>query len=260
MTESAVDQRFHRNVVSFIRRGGRLTERQQSAWDELAERFVLDVPRDVSSTSVRPDFRLDLDQAFGRTAPVVLEIGSGRGEALAEAAKAQPHVDFLGLEVYVPGVAQTLVAIRAAEVANIRLVIVDAAQALATMLPEESVDEVRVWFPDPWHKKRHRKRRLITDELSPLVARVLRPGGWWRLATDWQDYADQMRDVLSRAEGFDFSGDWATRFEGRPVTKFEAKGRARGRVIRDLEARRRGSNRDGADEHPPAGPASLTEE
>ncbi|TSD58606.1 tRNA (guanosine(46)-N7)-methyltransferase TrmB [Aeromicrobium piscarium] len=239
VNQETVDPQYHREIVSFIRRGGRLTERQQDAWDELADAHVLDVPRAVSSTSVDTAHRLDPVTVFGREAPLVMEIGSGRGEALVHAAAQNPDTDFLGLEVYVPGVAQTLVTMRHEGVANLRLAIVDAAQALATMLPEACLEELRVWFPDPWHKKRHHKRRLVTDEFVPLAARVLRPGGTWRLATDWEDYAEQMRDVLSRADDFDFSGDWSTRFEGRPVTKFEAKGIAKGRTIRDLAAVRR---------------------
>lgn len=239
MSESPVDPRHHRDVVSFIRRGGRLTERQQHAWDELADRYVLDVPRAVSSTSVDPQFRLDLAETFGREGPVVMEIGSGRGESLVHAAAEHPEVNFLGLEVYVPGVAQTLVTMRHENVTNVRLAVVDAVPALSSMLPADALDELRVWFPDPWHKKRHHKRRLITDDFVPLAARVLRPGGVWRLATDWEDYAEQMREVLGRAEPFEFSGDWSARFAGRPITKFESKGLAKGRTIRDLSAVRR---------------------
>lgn len=229
---------FRREVVSFTRRGGRLTERQQDAWDDVAHRFVVDVPRGRTSTSVADGFTIDPAELFGRDAPLVLEIGSGRGESLVHAAKLNPDTDFLGLEVYVPGVAQTLVQLRHEGVENVRLAVVDAVPALTRMLPVESVDEVRVWFPDPWHKKRHHKRRLVTDEVVPLVHRVLKPGGVWRLATDWQDYADQMLEVVGRAEGFTTSGDWAERFEGRPITKFEAKGIAKGRTIRDVSALR----------------------
>lgn len=236
---------FRREVVSFTRRGGRLTERQQKAWDDLADRFVVDVPRGRTSTSAAEGFTLEPTELFGRTGPLVLEIGSGRGEALVHAAASDPATDFLGLEVYVPGVAQTLVTLRDQQgrhegVDNVRLAVLDAVPALTSVLPPASVDELRLWFPDPWHKKRHHKRRLVTDELVPLVHRVLRPGGVWRMATDWQDYADQMLDVLIRAEGFTTSGTWDERFAGRPVTRFEAKGVRAGRAIRDLSARRDG--------------------
>lgn len=235
------DQPFRKEIVSFTRRGGRLTERQQDAWQDLSDRFVLAVPRLTSSTSVDPDFVLDLASTFGRSAPLVVEIGSGRGESLVHAAAEHPDVDFLGLEVYVPGVAQTLVSMRHEGVRNIRLAVVDAAAALSTMLPEASATELRLWFPDPWHKKRHHKRRLITDEFVPLAARVVKPGGVWRMATDWQDYADQMWQVVSSADGFTFSGSWDARFAGRPVTRFESKGLTAGRTIRDISTTRMSS-------------------
>lgn len=244
MPESAEERRdpaddtLRREIVSFTRRGGRLNDRQQLAWDDLADRFVLDVPRGRTSTSIADGFEVDPTDLFGRSAPVVLEIGSGRGESLVHAALENPDIDFLGLEVYVPGVAQTLIAIRNAGLENIRLAVVDAVPAFTRMLPAQSLDEVRVWFPDPWHKKRHQKRRLVTDEFVPLVHRVLKGGGAWRLATDWQDYADQMLEVVGRAEGFTTSGAWAERFAGRPVTRFEAKGIAKGRTIRDVSATR----------------------
>lgn len=237
-TKEPIDPRHHREILSYTRRGGRLTERQQDAWDDIAAEYVIDVPRERSSTSVDPDFRLDPADAFGRQAPLIVEIGSGRGESLVHAAAENPDVDFLGLEVYVPGVAQGLVSMRHAQVTNIRFVVVDAAAALKTMLPPSSVRELRLWFPDPWHKTRHHKRRLISDGFVELAARVLEPGGVWRMATDWQEYADQMSDVLSHADGFAFSGDWGPRFPGRPITRFERKGAAAGRTIRDLNALR----------------------
>ncbi len=227
---------YRTEPVSFTRRGGRLTERQQAAWDDTAQTYVVDVPRNGPNTSVDPGFVLDTATEFGREAPLVVEIGSGRGEAIVQAAVDHPEMDFLGLEVYVPGVAQTLVTMRHHGVSNVRLVIVNAAEALTTMLPEHSVRELRIWFPDPWHKKRHQKRRLVTPAFADLAARVLEPGGRWRLATDWQDYADQMREVLAGAADFDFAGTWAARFDGRPQTRFEGKGLAVDREIRDLEA------------------------
>lgn len=231
---------YRTEPVSFTRRGGRLTERQQSAWDEMSAAHVLDIPRiGTSNTSVDTSYRFDHEATFGRTAPLVVEIGSGRGEALVHAAHEHPELDFLGLEVYVPGVAQTLVGMRHHGVTNIRLGIVNAAEALTTMLPPASVHELRLWFPDPWHKKRHNKRRLVTPAFAALAARVIEPGGIWRMATDWQEYADQMRDVVAAAPDFEFAGDWAPRFEGRPTTHFEGKGLRVERTIRDLMAIRR---------------------
>lgn len=229
---------YRTEPVSFTRRGGRLNERQQSAWDELAERYVLDVPRIGPSTSVDPAHELDVEATFGRQAPLVVEIGSGRGEAVVAAAQERPDHDFLALEVYKPGVAQTLVQVRQHRLTNVRLAIVNAAEALATMVPAERADEVWVFFPDPWHKKRHHKRRLVDDSFLPLVRRVLRPGGTLRLATDWLDYAEQMDEVLARAEGFDHAGR-TERFAGRTVTRFETKGTTVGRDIWDLTATRR---------------------
>lgn len=205
----------------------------------MADAYVIEVPRHGPSTSVDPAYVLDAPAVFGRVAPLVVEIGSGRGEAIVHAAQQHPELDFLGLEVYVPGVAQTLVTMRHEGVTNVRLAVVNAAEALTTMIPAGSVHELRIWFPDPWHKKRHNKRRLVTPQFAVLAARVLEPGGVWRLATDWQDYADQMLEVLSGTPDFDFAGDWSERFEGRPLTRFEGKGLRVEREIRDLRAVRR---------------------
>ncbi|HUP99927.1 MAG TPA: tRNA (guanosine(46)-N7)-methyltransferase TrmB [Aeromicrobium sp.] len=223
--------------VSFIRRGGRLTERQQRAWDDLAVSHVIDVPRSGPSTSVDPSFRLDAAATFGRVAPLIVEIGSGRGEALVAAAAAHPDVDFLGLEVYLPGVAQTLVSMRHEDAENIRMAVVNAPEAFATMLSASSVREVRTWFPDPWHKARHHKRRLVTVGFTELVARVLEPDGTWRIATDWDDYAEWITDVLAASPSVE--GGPVARFPERPVTRFERRGLAAGRTIHDFEARPR---------------------
>lgn len=227
--------RYRTEPVSFTRRGGRLTERQQRAWDDLHERFVVDVPRHGPSTSVDPGFRLDPEAVFGRRAPLVVEVGSGRGEALVAAAAEHPDHDFLGLEVYVPGVAQTLVTMRHHGVENVRLAIVNAAEALATMIEPHSVQELWTWFPDPWHKKRHHKRRLVTVGFTELVARVLVDGGVWRFATDWDDYAEVATEVIAASPHVD--GGPVERYEGRPLTRFEQKGIAAGRRVHDLAAR-----------------------
>ncbi|RXR28025.1 tRNA (guanosine(46)-N7)-methyltransferase TrmB [Oerskovia turbata] len=237
----AREQGFRTDIVSFVRRSGRLNARQQRAWDDHADQFVLDVPRAVARTSVDPAHVLDVAATFGRTAPLVVEVGSGLGEAVVNAAESTPGRDFLAVEVYTPGLAQTVLRAAQRGLTNLRLVQANAAEVLTTTLPEGSVDELWIFFPDPWHKARHHKRRLVTPELARLAARVVRPGGTWRLATDWAEYADQMLEVVGADPSFENVhgvGAVAPRFEGRVLTSFENKGRAAGRVITDLEFRR----------------------
>lgn len=232
----SVETPYRPQPVSFSRRGGRLGERQQKAWDQLADDYVLDVPRNGPSTSVDPEYRIDPEQLFGRIAPVILEIGSGYGESLAHAAAEHPDTDFLAFEVYIPAVAQTLLHIRREGLTNIRLAVANAPEMLGTALAPSSLSELRIWFPDPWHKTRHNKRRLITPAFAELAARVLPTGGIWRVATDWADYADQIDTVLTGST--DFEGSRCERFEGRPVTRFETKGLKVDREIHDFAARR----------------------
>lgn len=228
------DQPGHRNIVSFARRSGRLDPRRQRVWDELAGAYVVEPPRAIGSTSVDPAYAFDPLAAFGRAARLVVEIGSGRGDAVAEAAAQSPDTNFLALEVWRPGVATTLTHLRRFGLTNVRLMEVDAAVAMATMFTLASIEEVWLFFPDPWHKQRHHKRRLVTPGFAGDVARVLKPGGVWRLATDWAHYADQMRRVLDDSPHFD-AGD-APRFDGRTTTRFERKGAGLGRAIHDLTA------------------------
>lgn len=229
---------YRTEPVSFARRSGKLNDRQQRAWDALAESHLLEFPRLGTNTSIDPDHRFDQVEIFGRKAPFVVEIGTGRGESIVKAAAQNPDTDFLALEVYIPGIAQTFVAMQDQGVDNIRIALLNATEALSTTLDPASVDELWVFFPDPWRKLRHHKRRLVTDSFARQAARVVKPGGVWRLATDWQHYAAQMHDVLERSPDFDFDGDWAPRFDGRIVTRFEAKGTDVGRTIRDLSATR----------------------
>lgn len=226
---------YRTEPVSFARRSARLNDRQQRAWDALAGTHILDVPRLGTNTSVDPGHRFDAVAAFGREAPLVVEIGGGRGEAIVRAAADNPGTDYLAIEVYIPGIAQTLLSMQNHGVDNVRIALLNAAEALDTMIVPSSVDELWVFFPDPWHKNRHHKRRLITPEFAARAARVLKPGGVWRLATDWQDYADQMSAVIAGSPEFD-GGDWSPRFDGRLLTRFEAKGLAVNRTIRDLTA------------------------
>jgi tRNA (guanine-N7-)-methyltransferase len=217
-----------------------MSDAQERAWSELAPGLVLDVPRGDAVTSVARGAEIDPAEVWGRRAPLIVEIGSGQGHAIMHAATAHPDHDFLAVEVFRAGLARTMLDAERAGVGNLRLVEANAPEVLEHLLPAASVDELWVFFPDPWHKNKHTKRRLVQPEFAPLAARALRPGGALRLATDWEDYALQMRDVLDDAAGLarDFEGEWATRFDGRVRTAFERKGERAGRAIRDLTYRR----------------------
>ena len=217
-----------------------MSDGQERGWEALAPTYLLDVERDEAVTSVRPGATVDPARVFGREAPLIVEIGSGQGHAIVHAAAAHPNIDFLAVEVFRAGLARTMLDADRAGIRNLRLVEANAPEVLEHLLPEASVDEVWIFFPDPWHKSKHNKRRLIAPTFVPLAARVLRDGGVLRMATDWEDYARQMRDVLTDAAQFApaFDGEWAPRFAGRVMTAFERKGIAKGREIRDLAFRR----------------------
>ncbi|MGO2683768.1 MAG: tRNA (guanosine(46)-N7)-methyltransferase TrmB [Microbacterium sp.] len=232
---------FRDEPVSFVRRSGRMSEAQERAFSDLAPQYLLDVPRDVAWTSVHPEARMDPTAEYGRDAPLIVEIGSGQGHAIVSAASARPEDDFLAVEVFRAGLARTMLDADKAGVRNLRLVEANAPEVLATYLPEGAASEVWIFFSDPWHKKRHTKRRLIRPGFAGGAARALADGGLLRLATDWEDYALQMRDVMDAEPQFEraFEGEWAERFEGRVMTAFERKGIAKGREIRDLVYRRK---------------------
>lgn len=219
-------------IRSFVRRGGRITEAQRRALAELWPRFGVEyapVP-------------LDLDALFGRKAPRVLEIGFGNGETLVELAARRPEADFLGVEVHPPGVGRCLLGVEARTLTNVRVIAHDAVEVLAHMIPDASLDEVLLYFPDPWPKKRHHKRRIVQPEFAALVARKLVAGGAWRLATDWAPYAKHMLEVLSAAPDFVNAapaGGFVPRPESRLETKFERRGQRLGHEVFDLEFRRR---------------------
>lgn len=234
---------FRDQPVSFVRRG-RMTPSQERAWEELGPRYLIDLPRGHAATSIAEQATIDLRELFGRIAPLTVEIGSGQGHAIVHAAEQHPDRDFIAIEVFQAGLARTMIRAEWAAADNLRLAEANAPEVLERALPEGSVDELWVFFPDPWPKARHNKRRLVSEEFTRIAARALRPGGLLRLATDWQDYADQMRLVCDAAPDFvrHFEGDWAPRFEGRVLTAFEQKGLEKGRDIRDLAYRRRHSS------------------
>ncbi|HET7477386.1 MAG TPA: tRNA (guanosine(46)-N7)-methyltransferase TrmB [Dermatophilaceae bacterium] len=237
MAEPAV----RREVVSFSRRGARLTAGEQRAWDRYAGCFLLDVARGPRSTSVLPGPPVDWAEVFGRLAPLVLDVGSGSGEAPVAAAVAQPDRDFVAVEVYRPGVAKTLQAAGRAGVANLRVVQADAVDVLTRMVAPSALAEVWTFFPDPWPKSRHHKRRLVSPAFAVLVASRLAPGGAWRLATDWPAYRDHIAAVVATCPTLHdpYAGSPAPRGRARPVTRYERKAAAAGRAVTELELRRR---------------------
>lgn len=240
MTAPAGTERVRREVVSFVRRSARMTAGQARAWAAYAERYLVEVPRGATSTSVAPTAPLDLPTIFGRDAPLVVEVGPGHGDSLVPLASARPEVNILAFEVYQPAVASLLARLAEAGVGNVRIVAADAVAGLAVLLRPASVAEVWTFFPDPWPKARHHKRRLITPDLTDLVAERMQPGGRWRLATDWADYAVAMRAVLDAHPGLrNAHAGWAPRWDARPLTRFEERGLAADRPIFDLEYRRR---------------------
>jgi len=216
-------------IRSFVLRAGRLGSGQQRALAELGPRFVL--PYEPAPC--------DFDAAFGRSAPRVLEIGFGMGDATAQVAAAAPGTDFIGIEVHGPGVGALLKRIGEQDLTNLRILRHDAVDVLQHMVAPDSLAGVHLWFPDPWHKKRHHKRRLIQPAFVALLATRLVPGGYLHCATDWQHYAEQMLEVLSAeprlantAAGYAAKPDW------RPLTKFEQRGLELGHGVWDLLFRR----------------------
>lgn len=266
------DLSFYRTEpVSFVRRGSRLNGRQAEAWERTSSKYIIDPPRDRADTSVAEGYEFDQQALYGRKAPLIVEIGSGLGEAMAFAASANPDKDFLAVEVYRPGLAALMVRVENNELTNVRAVQANAPEVLDSLLPPASASEVWVFFSDPWHKVRHHKRRLIKDSFVRKLEQVLVPGGVVRLATDWSNYAEQMREVFDAAPAFtsmhpgelsgedsnltkvrrlglegevtdpdfvDERGGWAPRFEGRTLTSFENKALKAGRLVFDLAYRK----------------------
>ena len=221
-----------RRIRSFVLRAGRVTPAQERALAELWPLYGIDVREGL----------IDLDAAFGRgtsgsAAPRCLEIGFGVGEVLGALALANPQVDYLGIEVHRSGVGRLLLQAERAKLRNLRVICHDAVEVLQHSIPDASFDEILVFFPDPWHKKRHHKRRLIDAGFVALLAARMRTGGVLRLGTDWQEYAEQMRDVCNaneRLESLSPDGTFVDRPAFRPATRFERRGARLGHGVWDL--------------------------
>jgi tRNA (guanine-N7-)-methyltransferase len=210
-----------------VLRAGRMTPAQQRAFERGWERWGLE----------HGEHPVDFAAVFGRSGPVVLEIGFGMGQSLLTMAEAEPDTNFVGVEVHKPGVGKLLHGMEARGVDNIRIYCHDAVEVLRDCIADAALDTVQIFFPDPWHKKRHHKRRLIQPPFVALLAAKLKPGGILHLATDWENYAGQMMEVLSAAEGLTNTvspGEFARRPDSRPLTKFELRGERLGHGVWDL--------------------------
>jgi len=229
MTESDA----HRPIRSFVLRQGRVSNAQARYLDEGLPRWGVPYRAGL----------LDLDALFGRRAPRILEIGCGMGETTAAIAAAHPDQDYLGIEVHTPGVGSLLKEIAVRELANLRVVQHDAVEVVRDMLPEQCLAGIHIYFPDPWPKKRHHKRRLIQPPFVAMLATRLAPGGYIHCATDWQEYAEQMLAVLA-AEPLlkNTAPDFAPRPDYRPLTKFEQRGQRLGHGVWDVIFTRAGTN------------------
>ena len=209
-----------------MRREGRLTKGQQRALDELWPSFGLS-----------PETVLDPDEIFGRSARRTLEIGFGNGDALLKMAQLEPETDFIGIEVHRPGIGKLLLELEKNNLRNVRIFCTDAVSVINDCIPDRSLDRVLVFFPDPWHKQRHHKRRLVQEPFIMSVAAKLKPGGTLHLATDWENYAEHMLEVVGNNTAFRNCaghGNYSPRPDYRPLTKFEQRGLRLGHGVWDL--------------------------
>lgn len=231
----------HRPIRSFVLRAGRMGSGQERALEQLGPRYILPFraepldPAAIKSEALHADSMPAAGQIGIKNTPVVLEIGFGMGDATAKIAQSLPNTLFLACEVHTPGVGALLRLIGEQQIDNIRIIQHDAVQVLTQMIPQESLDGIHIFFPDPWHKKRHHKRRLIQSAFVANLVQHLKPGGYLHLATDWQPYAEQMLQVLSQERALhNTAADYAPRPAYRPETKFERRGLKLGHGVWDL--------------------------
>ncbi|MBQ3775390.1 MAG: tRNA (guanosine(46)-N7)-methyltransferase TrmB [Ruminobacter sp.] len=222
-----------RRIKSYVLREGRLTTGQERALRELWPEWGIEYT----------DSLLDLDKVFGRSnAPLTVEIGFGMGKSLVEMASKAPERNFIGIEVHTPGIGACLADIRDHNISNLRVVHHDAVEVFNSMIPDDSVDTLQLYFPDPWHKARHHKRRIVKPEFLDMIMPKLRQGGVIHMATDWENYAEQMLEVLSadsRIENLSADNTYVPRPDFRPLTKFELRGQRLGHGVWDLMFRKK---------------------
>ncbi|MFA6053458.1 MAG: tRNA (guanosine(46)-N7)-methyltransferase TrmB [Methylobacter sp.] len=220
------EKNFPQRIRSFIRRQGRVTPGQQLALDNHWDRYCLDSKADY-----------DFAQVFGRDAPLIVEIGFGNGDSLAKMAAANPENDYIGIEVHRPGVGHLMMLLDQQGLNNVRIYCHDAIEIIEQKIADNSLAGVHLFFPDPWPKKKHHKRRIVRPSFVELLVRKLKTGGYFHAATDWQNYAEAMLEVLSAGAGLSNasnSNDYCERPDYRPLTKFEQRGIRLGHGVWDL--------------------------
>jgi tRNA (guanine-N7-)-methyltransferase len=218
---------YPRTIKSFVKREGRLTKSQLNALDNLWPKFGIDYSEQ----------QLNLESIFGRNVERVLEIGFGNGDSLWQMAQASPEKDFIGIEVHRPGVGHLLHLIETSGITNLRIISYDALDVLNHQITDHSLDRLQLFFPDPWHKKKHHKRRIVQDDFANLVSKKLKTGGIFHLATDWENYAEHMIKVLNRNNNFKNLSDnnaFVSKPLERPTTKFEKRGQKLGHGVWDM--------------------------
>lgn len=228
MSEQYPDKqnRPQRSIRSFVVRAGRMTTAQQKGWDDHSQDYLLS-----------PDVSFNPEQVFGRKAPLVFEVGFGMGQSLVEMAENFPEHDFIGVEVHRPGVGSVMHQAGQKGLSNLRLYCHDAIEVLENCIQPSQIHRFQLYFPDPWHKKKHHKRRIVNDKFLSLLHRVLEPSGLVHMATDWVPYSEHMLETLNASEGFENTlseGDFAARPSFRPETRFEQRGHRLGHEVRDL--------------------------
>jgi len=217
-----------------------MNDSQRGAWQRLGSQYLVDgLARDAMASLFVAQTTLDVGALFGRSAPLLVEVGAGSGENLAAEATARPDWDLLAFEVYDKVLGSTMSRLDRAGVGNVRLIHGDAVTGFEYLIQPQSIDELQSYFPDPWHKARHVKRRLINPVFVELAASRMKPGGAWRLATDWDDYAEHIRQVFAASPLFDDATAEQAGTVRRPVTKFEARAEAAGRAVTEFVFRRR---------------------
>ncbi len=216
-----------KSIRSYVIRAGRMTDSQKKAFERWWPTYGLSLH----------DGCIDPHQVFGRQAPLILEIGFGMGESLLEMAEAHPAENYIGIEVHPPGVGRLINTAGKRGIDNLRVYMADALDVLADCIPDHSLDRLQLYFPDPWHKKKHNKRRIVQPAFVQQIRKKLKPGGIFHMATDWENYAEHMLEVMDAAEGYSNcnpAGGYSPRPDYRPLTKFEQRGERLGHGVWDL--------------------------